>query len=322
LISVFLAWKGLGITSFTWAVLGRSIVGLILIYLISPWRPAIAFSSISLAKLLKFGIPYQANTFMAVVKDDLMTIFLGKVIGSTGLGYLGWAKKWAEQPLRFFMDNVSKVAFPTFSRLQDDKQRLKISVEKSLFFLSFLTFPILTGFSLLASDLIKVIPRYLKWQPALLALYLYSFNSAWATISTSMTNLLNAIGKIKTTFKLMIMWLILTWILIPIGGFKLGFNGVAMAAAIISFSSLVAIIVAKRQVNFDLSNTVGKPLLASFLMGITMYLGRITIGNLLVSLGFRILIGFFSYLLFSYLLIGRLLFDDIAKIYHEIRKNR
>jgi len=322
LISVFLAWKGFGITSFTWAVLCRSVVGFILIYLVSPWRPALAFSSTSLAKLLKFGIPYQANTFMAVVKDDLMTIFLGKVIGSTGLGYLGWAKKWAEQPLRFFMDNVSKVAFPTFSRLQDDKQRLKISVEKSLFFLSFLTFPILTGFSLLASDLVKVIPRYLKWQPALLALYLYSFNSAWATVSTSMTNLLNAIGKIKTTFKLMIMWLILTWILIPIGGFKLGFNGVAMAAAIISFSSLVAIIVAKRQVNFDLSNTVGKPLLASFLMGITMYLGRITIGNLLVSLGFRILIGFFSYLLFSYLLIGRLLFDDIAKIYHEIRKNR
>lgn len=320
LVSVFLAWKGFGITSFTWAVLCRSIIGLIAMYIVSPWKPAFAFSRNSLSRLLKFGVPYQANTLIAVVKDDLMTVFLGKVVGATGLGYLGWAKKWAEQPLRFFMDNVSKVAFPAFSRLQDEKERLKASVEKSLFFLSFLTFPILVGFSVLASDLVKIIPRYLKWQPALFALYLYSFNSAWATISTSATNLLNAIGKIKTTFKLMIMWLILTWGIMPVMAVKYGYNGVAMAAAIISFSSIIAIVAARSAVSFDLEETIGKPVVASLIMGLAIFFFKINTSSLILSVVIRIFIGVTVYFVISYLLIGKSLLADMKQIYHEIRK--
>ncbi|MFV1917759.1 MAG: oligosaccharide flippase family protein, partial [Patescibacteria group bacterium] len=74
---VFLAWKGFGISSFTYAVLGRGVVGLVAIYLLRPWKPGIALSKKSLHKLLKFGIPYQVNTFLATIKDDGMTIFLG-----------------------------------------------------------------------------------------------------------------------------------------------------------------------------------------------------------------------------------------------------
>jgi len=75
-------------------------------------------------------------------------------------------------------------------------------------------------------------------------------------------------------------------------------------------------------VNFDFKSSVVRPLITSFLMGIVIYLAKIPVNNLAVSVVIRILIGFFSYLLFSYLLIGRLLFVDISKICHEIRKNR
>jgi len=319
LLSVFLAWRGFGIQSFTWAVLARGIVGLVVMYWVSPWKPGFAFSKETLKKLLKFGLPYQANTFIAVAKDDLMTIVLGKIIGAGGLGYLGWAKKWAEQPLRFLMDNVSKVAFPAFSRLQDDRQKLIAAVEKSLFFLSFLTFPILVAFSILASDFVKVIPRYLKWEPALLALYLYCFNSAWATISTSMTNLLNAVGKIKTTFKLMLMWLGLTWGLMPLFGIKFGYNGVAFATAIISVSSLAAIIVAKKQVDFRLKDPVIKPFLVSVLMGLFIYFVRFNFSNLFLGVILRIFLGVVFYLGCSYLFLGKRVFLETYQIFREIR---
>jgi len=319
---VVLAWQGFGIVSFSWAVLARGIVGLTAMYVVSPWKPAFAFSKESLSHLLKFGIPYQTNTLIAVLKDDLMTILLGRIVGTVGLGYLGWAKKWAEQPLRFFMDNVLKVTFPAFSRLQDDREALKNAVEKSIFFLSFLVFPILVGFSVLASDLVRIIPRYLKWQPALLALYFYCFNSAWATVSTSMTNLLNAIGKIKTTFKLMVMWLVLTWASMPAFAAKFGYNGVAFAAAIISLSSLLAIWLARKEVNFDLFSPVGKPLLAALVMGLTVFLFKPPILNLGFSVSIRVLVGAMSYLLACWILIGPSLFADISRIYHEIRKNR
>jgi len=37
-IAVLLAWQGFGIISYAWAVLARGIVGVILIYLLSPWK--------------------------------------------------------------------------------------------------------------------------------------------------------------------------------------------------------------------------------------------------------------------------------------------
>ncbi|MBU1256395.1 oligosaccharide flippase family protein, partial [Patescibacteria group bacterium] len=124
-VAVYLAWQGYGITSFTIAVLLRGITGLVLMYIVSPWRPGLTIKKSSLKTLLKFGLPYQANTFIAVLKDDGMTILLGKLIGPVGLGYIGWASRWANMPLRIFMDNVSKVAFPAFSRLQDNKEKLQ-----------------------------------------------------------------------------------------------------------------------------------------------------------------------------------------------------
>ncbi|MCL5090883.1 MAG: oligosaccharide flippase family protein [Patescibacteria group bacterium] len=320
LLAVFLAWKGFGLSSFTWAVLGRGLVGLLAMYIISPWRIGFDFSKESLKTLLKFGLPYQANTIMAVIKDDLMTIFLGRIIGTAGLGYLGWGKKWAETPLRFLMDNVSKVAFPAFARMQDQKEDLQKAVEKAIFFLTFMTFPLLVGFSVLASDLVKIIPRYLKWEPALFALYLYSFNSAWATVSTSMTNLLNAVGKIKKTFKLMVMWMALTWALMPIMGIKFGYNGVAIASALIAVSSVVAIHYGRQLVKFDLVRPIFKPLLASLLMGILIFIFKPNFGNLFLMIFLRVIIGFFSYIIFSYLLIGPSLFLDIKKLYAEFRK--
>jgi len=320
LLVVFLAWRGLGLASFTWAILVRGVVGVVAIYLIAPWRPGFAFSRQSLSQLLRFGIPFQANTLIAVLKDDLMTIFLGKIIGPVGLGYLGWAKRWAEQPLRFLMDNVSKVAFPTFSRLQDEKVLLQKAIEKTLFFLSFLTFPILIGFSMIASDLIEIIPQYLKWQPALLALYFYSFNSAWATISTSMTNLLNAVGLIKKTFKLMVMWLALSWILMPALGIKFGYNGVAAATAIIALSSLVAIYLARQEVKFDWLGSVAKPLLAAGIMGVFLYFFRPSLANLTLSLISRALAGGTIYFLVSYLFFGQILLRNIKQIIYEVRQ--
>ncbi len=127
--------------SYAWAVLARGLAGVIIIYLLSPWQIGFAFEKQSLKHLLKFGVPYQANTFLAVVKDRLMNVFLWKIIGAQGVGILGWAQKWAQMPLRFIMDSVMKVTFPAYARMQNDRDELKRAIEKTLYFVSLLTFP-------------------------------------------------------------------------------------------------------------------------------------------------------------------------------------
>ena len=272
LVAVLLAIKGFGVASFTWAVLARGISGLLVIYILSPWRVSFGFSKEVASRLLSFGFPFQANSILALIKDDLLIIFLGKILPFSAVGYLGWAKKWAEFPLRLVMDNVIKVTFPAYARLQDNKEFIGKAIEKSIFFVSVIIFPLTLLMIFAIKPLVFVIPKYTKWEPALLPFYLFAASSIFASISTPLTNVLNATGKIKTTLKLMVLWTVLTWVLTPILIYFCDFTGVALVALLVSTTVFLPVLLVKRIVDFTFIGNVGKPFLAATMMGITLYL--------------------------------------------------
>ncbi len=313
IIAVTLAWKGFGVTSFTIAVLLRGIVGLVAIYLFQPWLPGIAFSKESLKGLLSFGAPYQANTLLATLKDDAMTAFLGTQLGPLGVGLLGWAQKWGQAPLRFFMDHVIKVTFPAFSRMQDKRDHLIGSLTRSIFFICFLVFPSMVGLLVLAPILVQIIPRYGKWSPALTPLGLIAINTVFAAVTTQLTNILNAIGEIKTTFKLMIMWTVLTWIFVPVLAIKMGVVGAALGYAIVGASSVVAIYIVRKKIHFSLRESAFKPFIASLVMGVILLIARNFLPVKLISVGILSGLGIFIYFVFIYILVGRTLTHDVRR---------
>lgn len=313
-VVVVLAWQGFGVNSFTAAVLIRGLATLVLAYIFQPWRPGIAFSKEALKGLLRFGLPYQVNTFLAVAKDDGMLAFLGVILGSANMALLGWALKWAQYPLRLFMDNVIRVTFPAFSRMQEHKEELSKAVSKSIFFVCALVFPSLVSLIFIAPILVDIIPKYDKYQPALLALALMSINYAWAAVTTPLTNVLSAVGKIKTTFRLMIMWTVLTWLVIPILAYLYGVNGAAVGYAVVGSSSIIAILVAVKSVKVAFLESVGKPLLASTLMAGVFILGRQFLPVSLIGAGVLLLIGGIVYLTAGFILGGPTLIEDIKKI--------
>jgi len=318
-LAVLLAWQGFGIISYAWAVLARGIAGVILIYLLSPWKIGFAFEKDSLKHLLRFGVPYQANTFLAVVKDRLMNVFLWKIIGATGVGILGWAQKWAQMPLRFIMDAVIKVTFPAYARMQEHKKELSQAIEKTLFFISLLVFPMVIGLCLLAQPLVMILPRYSKWEIALLALYLYAINSFWGAVTTPLTNALTAIGKIKTVFKLMIMWTVLTWIFFPLLAIKFGFNGVAAASAIVATSSVVAIWITKQHIEFKFLASISKPIVASLMMGILIFILTPWLAKNVFGIIGMIALGGLVYFGLIYLMMGQEFITNARRLFYALK---
>jgi O-antigen/teichoic acid export membrane protein len=294
--AVVLAVMGFGVTSFTVAVLLRGLSGLIAIYIIQPWRIRFGFSKSSAKRLLSFGIPFQTNSFLGLIKDDLFIAYLGKALPIAQVGYIGFAQKWAYMPLRLIMDNVIRITFPSFSRLQHEKDVLKKAVEKALFASCFIIFPALTGLVIMSPYFIHYIPKYQKWDPALLSLAFFAVNAALSSISTPLTNALNAIGKIKISLYLMIFWTIATWVLTPILIIIYGFNGVAIASAIIAISVIAVVLITKRYINFSILVTTAVPLIGSIVMGVVIYFlsGMLVKGliSLLLMCGFGALLYF------------------------------
>lgn len=272
LVALVLAWRGVGILSFAWAVFARSTIGLVSIYVIAPWRPSLGFSKSSANKLLRFGLPFQANSLLALVKDDLLTVVLGKILTFTEVGYVGWAKKWAEVPLRLIMDSVIRVTFPAFSRLQHETAVLGRAMEKTLFGLSASIFPITVGLLFAIAPLVAIVPRYEKWEPALPSFYLFAIASAIASLSTPLTNALNAVGKIKITLSLMVLWTTSTWILTLILVALYGFNGVAMALLSITSTVILVVHLAKKIAPFSFWSSIRYPLMGALLQLVLYFL--------------------------------------------------
>lgn len=310
---------GYGVTSFTVAVVLRGLLGLIAMYVIAPWKPEIGFSKSTAKKLLSFGLPFQANSILALLKDQLLVIYLGKALPLTQVGYIGVAQKLAYTPLRLFMDNIIRITFPSFSRLAETDYLGK-AIEKTLFGVSVFIFPATAGMVLVMPDFIKVFPKYEKWEPVLFSLGFFAANAAISSISTPLTNALNAIGKIKVTLYLMIFWTLATWITIPVSIRLFGFNGVSIASLIISLSIFAVVFVAKKYISFSLTPVITPPIFATIVMSLFIYfLGK----GLITSLPMLILVmimGGIVYGLSLFIIARAQIISDLALIRENLKK--
>jgi len=318
--SVVLAVNGFGITSFTIACVARGISGVIAIYIINPWKISLGFSKESAKKLLSFGIPFQGNSFLALIKDDLLIAYIGRVLPLAQVGYIGFAQKWAFTPLRLIMDNVIRITFPSFSRLQEEKDALSKAIEKSIFAACFFIFPSLAGLVILSPYFIHLIPKYIKWEPAIISLSFFALNAAFSSVSTPLTNAMNAIGKIKITLYLMIFWTCATWILTPIAISHFGFNGVSMASAFISLSTVAVIFIVKKYIKFSVFRVVSYPLLATLIMGAVLYFTASFVITDFLTLVLMIIGGAILYFVTMILLAKKQIIADVRLIKENLSK--
>lgn len=274
----YLILNDFGVTAYSYSILARGITGVIAIYIFAPWKIGLGFSKESAKQLVKFGAPFQFNSILALLKDRLVDLVVAGIIGKVGVGYVTWARNIAYVPLEV-MNIMGRITFPAFSRLQHDNLALKKTLEKSLFFTSLFMYPLTFGIIAIAPSIIEHIVKS-NWRPALPLIYLFSISAFWAALSTPMTNFLNAIGKINTTLKLMVMWTVVEWAVTPFFAIKYGFLGVGVASLIISFTSIAPIIIVKKIISFEIIKNVYK----QFLCGVTMfavvfYLARSYISN-------------------------------------------
>lgn len=292
---IILALLKFELRSFTIAVLLRAVVGLILIYILSPWRPVIGISKKSLKQLLSFGLPFQASSFLALFKDDLIILFLGKILGFEALGYIGWAKKWAEAPIRIIMDNISRVLFPVISRIQHDKEQIGKVIDRILYYQTLILAPTLIAMAIFMQKMVYIIPKYGKWTPALPLFYIFCLASLFSSYSSPFMNLFNALGKVKITFSLMFIWTVITWILTPLFTRWFGYFGFPYVLLIIASSSVIVSFIAKRFIVFHFFKSIYKSLIAAVCMGIVLLFIAQTIPNIYKNIVISTLLGALTY---------------------------
>lgn len=309
---IYLVYEGFGVYGFAWATIFRSVAGVLAIYLVSPWKVSLGVSKESAKTLLNFGVPFQLNSILALLKDRLTPLITASIIGPVGTGYVSWSQGIAYRPLEV-MSIVIRVTFPAFSRLQDNREELKKIIEKSLLLTALFLYPLLFGLLAVAPSFVEFMGKE-KFAPALPLIYLFAISTFWAAPSTTFTNVLNATGRVGVTLKLMIMWTILTWGLSPLFAYFYGYIGVAIAAAVISFTSIIPIVIVVRMYGVNLIRTLWKPLLSSVAMAVFVYLLTLFFASNIYTLIVTIVLGAFVYLGLIFLMAKDVFLEEVRKL--------
>jgi PST family polysaccharide transporter len=191
--TIVLAALGCG----AWALVGggllRGIVGLGCVWAASPWRPAGRFQFAIVQRLAAFGIAFQLNAIVPSLAGGWAPLIVGRLLGVTALGFVGWATNIASVPL-MLSGIINRVAFPSYSRLQSEPEALGRYLGASIRRLG-------AVFSLLSPILVIICPVLIpilfraRWIPAIPLVQWFSLECAILTITGLLATTQNAAGN-------------------------------------------------------------------------------------------------------------------------------
>lgn len=296
-IAVVMALHGYGVWSLVIAILGRTLVGALLLNLLAPWRLGWHISARSVRTLLSFGVPYQLNSVLALIKDNITPTLIAYWYGPAAVGFVNLAQNIATRPMEI-INIVSRVMFPAYSRLQHDKERLRRWIEKSVAFMAYLYMPAITGLLITARPILEYLyaDKSAKWLPALPTLLLFLAGAYPIIVTTTYTNALYALGRPRIVLMLMTLYTVLTWGLGAPLIYKYGYVGIAIAGFCITYVTLPLVV---RELNKVVRvNTWGnlvRPLAAALVMGVVTYLTNRILTHDLPTLILTIFTGVITY---------------------------
>jgi len=321
LIAVSLAWLGFGIWSFIFGLLVRSLLGVIALYWISPWRPSFAWDLNITKRLIAFGIPFQLNGFIAMIKDAVMPIFVGALSGAAAVGYLNWALTFSKLPI-LFMSDIFRVTFPTYSRIQHNKQLLKAAIEKTIRFTNLFLFPAVFLLAATAKPIILLIFTD-KWLPALPAFYVHLFGILVVGIANTFMDSFWAMGKTKIAIRLLIIYTIINWATSVPLVYKYGFIGAMIGSVIVLYVSLPLTWYYIRQiVPVKVIPHIWASFTAASLSGLLTWKLALSLATSLPSLILTLFLGGLSYLALLFLLDKQNLLTDIRWFLAKIKPRK
>lgn len=311
-VAVYMALHGYGVWSLVIAIIVRTVIGAITLNILSPWPIGWKFNKDSARTLLSFGVPYQLNSVLALIKDNVTPTLIAYWYGPAAVGFVSVAQNIASRPMEI-INIVSRVTFPAYARIQHDTERLKRWIEKSVRFMAVLYFPAIAGLLVVASGILEYLyaDKSAKWLPALPTLLLFLAGAFPIIITTTYTNALYALGRPKVVLSLMALYTVLTWGLGAPLIYKFGFVGIAIAGLIITYTTLPIVVwQMNKVVKVETWKTVAKPVYASAVMALVTYFTNRLFTHSLLTLVGTIALGAVTYIILMAFLDGRALRDE------------
>jgi len=238
------ALAGMGVWSIVIGMMAEGILKTILFVFTAHWRPTIQFNKLKFKELFHYGKNIYGQSFLNYLNQNIDFIVTGRLLGAQLLGFYQFAYNLPYLVKSYVQDGIIPVAFPVFSKVQDDDKRLAGGFLNAVKYISMITFPLMTGLAFCSEDFISV-AYGTRWLPAAGPLKLLCFGAALASVNCIVFSLFNAKGRPDLGLKWNLFRLPATVILV-IALSKYRLMGIAWAMFAIELITVTAAYIAAR----------------------------------------------------------------------------
>lgn len=247
--AVLMAWRGMGILSFSMALALRAGSGAVLATIISPWKLGLEWDYQIVRRHVHFGIALQGSNIISTVKDSITPVFVGMYLGIAYVGYVTWANTLATYSVVALMP-LQRLYLPFFARLQHDRGQFGRHLAHTLWFTNAIAAP-LTMVTVALAHCITTLIFGSKWLYALPLFYYLIGGSVFVACSSPMLGALNALGKATTTFLVSSLWMVSTWVFgVPLT-LAWGLHGFGIAMVCVSLTNVVLYLIVWRELGVN-----------------------------------------------------------------------
>ncbi len=228
-VAVPLAFAGFGVWSLVLGNLASHLALAILRWALCRWHPSIMFSLKSLRDLWGFGSNLTGSRVVQYLTERLDYLIIGIFLMPAALGFYNLGHRTAGFVATGLWMTVGRVAFPAFSIVQDEDERLRRGFTKSVTYLCLIVLPLFVGLAIVAPELVKVVFGQ-KWTAAILPMQILCIMAAIASISVTVGPVLRSKGRPDIELKLS---LVTVALLVPclLIGVRFGTVGVALGVS-------------------------------------------------------------------------------------------
>lgn len=303
LSGLLLAYIGFGVWALVWQIILLSLFTTILFWVVSKWRPVIAFSKQSFKEMFSFGSKLLGAELLNNIYANISPIFIGKAYSSSDLGLYTKGSQMISFPVSMLIGVFENVTYPVLCQLQNNDERLLDCFRRFIKIASFVLFPIMILLGVLSKPLIISLFGD-KWSETANYMMLLCYPWAIVPIQVMNLNILKVVGRSDLVLRLEIIGKILgvsmLLIALPISIYAICY-GTILTTTIAFFLNTHY---TSKFINLSIITQL-KDMFPSFILsvfvGSTVFFIISLFNNSWVQLIVGALIGFFSYLGMSYL---------------------
>jgi PST family polysaccharide transporter len=216
-----------------WALVGQQLAAAVVasagLWVASPWRPRLVFSTARMRELAGFSVPLFLTKVLFAGHRSIDNILVGRFLGAPPLGLYAVSYNLVFVPFGRIADPVRLVLFPALSRVQDELDRVAAAWYRGSRAVVAALLPALLGLVVLAPEVLVVVLGE-RWREAAPVVRALAVAGLLQTVVALNSVVLSALGRVRR-----LLWLaILTFALSVAGivaGLPFGIVGVAVGYA-------------------------------------------------------------------------------------------